>query len=101
MLQAIRERATVKPGGILELHHPELPAGADVDVIIMVERPTMEASAREETPFRDLSPSGRAARLAALQRVWAARLSSSEDFASAKTEEIELEERRPGSGSRG
>lgn len=37
MLHAIRERATVKPGGVVELRHPELPAGAQVDVVIMLE----------------------------------------------------------------
>ena len=39
MLEAIRERTTVKTGGILELCHPELPVGAEAEVIIMVERP--------------------------------------------------------------
>ncbi len=38
MLEAIRERATVRPGGVLELRHPELPAGTQAEVIIMVER---------------------------------------------------------------
>jgi len=36
MRQAIREYATVKAGGILELRHPELPVGTDVEVVIMV-----------------------------------------------------------------
>ena len=37
MLQAIREHATVQPGGLLELRHPELPVGAEVEIVIMVE----------------------------------------------------------------
>jgi len=38
MLHAIREKVTVKPGGVLELYHPELPAGTEAEVIIMVQR---------------------------------------------------------------
>ncbi len=39
MIQAIRDRVTVKVGGVLELRHPELPAGTEAEVIIMVEWP--------------------------------------------------------------
>ncbi|MBI3797102.1 MAG: hypothetical protein HY268_09075 [Deltaproteobacteria bacterium] len=42
MLQAIRERVTIKPGGMIELCHPELPAGVEAEVIIMVEQPAEE-----------------------------------------------------------
>ena len=43
MLQAIREKATVKPGGLLELRHPELPSGTDVEIVIMVDDRAREA----------------------------------------------------------
>jgi len=42
MLQTIKERVTVKPGGVIELRHPELPEGTEAEVIIMVEQPGTE-----------------------------------------------------------
>ena len=43
MIQAIRERVTVKPGGRIEICHPELAAGTEAEIIIMVEHPTVES----------------------------------------------------------
>ncbi len=37
MLQAIKERVIVQTGGRIELDHPELCAGSEAEVIIMVE----------------------------------------------------------------
>ena len=37
MVRAIREQVVVQPGGLLEIRRPDLPAGATVDVIVMVE----------------------------------------------------------------
>ena len=37
MLRAIREHARVQPGGLLELRHPELSVGVEVEIVIMVE----------------------------------------------------------------
>lgn len=37
MTQAIRERATIGPGGRVEIRHPDLPVGEEVDVILLVE----------------------------------------------------------------
>lgn len=37
MLQTIREHAVIQPGGVLELCHPELPAGTEVEIVIVVE----------------------------------------------------------------
>lgn len=39
MLQAIRERVTIKPGGLLQVRRPDLPSGVEADVIIMIEQP--------------------------------------------------------------
>ena len=37
MIQAIKERVIVKPGGTIEVHCPNLPAGTAAEVIVMVE----------------------------------------------------------------
>jgi hypothetical protein len=37
MNQALRQKAVVQPGGIIEIHSPELPPGATVDVIVILE----------------------------------------------------------------
>ncbi len=37
MIQAFRDRVTVQPGGTIEVSHPELPAGASAEVIVMIE----------------------------------------------------------------
>jgi hypothetical protein len=39
MRQVLRERATVQPGGGIELHHPALRAGDEVDVIVVIGAP--------------------------------------------------------------
>lgn len=46
MLQAIRQQTTVKDGGIVELMPTDLPVGASVEVIVVVNEnnPTVEAS---------------------------------------------------------
>lgn len=37
MNQALRQKAVVKPGGIIEISSSELPPGTTVDVIVIVE----------------------------------------------------------------
>jgi hypothetical protein len=37
MNQAIRQKAVVKPGGIIEIQSPELTTGATADVIVILE----------------------------------------------------------------
>lgn len=37
MDKAIKQKAIVKPGGIVEIRSPELPPGAVVDVIVIIE----------------------------------------------------------------
>ena len=37
MLQAIKAKTTVKPGGFVEVHSSELPEGATVEVIVLLE----------------------------------------------------------------
>ncbi len=39
MLNGLRQQAIVKPGGIVEIRSPELPAGATVQVIVLLEPP--------------------------------------------------------------
>ncbi len=39
MNQALRQKAVVQPGGIIEIHSPELPPGATVDVIVLIDSP--------------------------------------------------------------
>jgi hypothetical protein len=33
----IRERVKIKPGGTIEIHHPDLPDGAEAEVVITLE----------------------------------------------------------------
>jgi len=40
MNQTIRQKAIVKPGGVINIQSSELPVGTEVDVIIIVERVT-------------------------------------------------------------
>ncbi|WP_017302307.1 hypothetical protein [Nodosilinea nodulosa] len=37
MLNAIKQQTTVKPGGVIELTSPELPEGAIVEVIVLIQ----------------------------------------------------------------
>ncbi|MEA5628184.1 hypothetical protein [Nostoc sp. UHCC 0251] len=39
MLNGLRQHAIVKPGGVVEIFSPELPAGATVEVIVLLESP--------------------------------------------------------------
>ena len=36
MNQAIKERVTIQPGGLIEIRRPELPVGATAEVIVIV-----------------------------------------------------------------
>ncbi|NEU84472.1 hypothetical protein [Nostoc sp. UIC 10630] len=40
MLNGLRQQAIVKPGGVVEISSPELPAGATVEVIVLLESPS-------------------------------------------------------------
>jgi hypothetical protein len=42
MIQAIKERVTVQAGGKIEITHPELLAGTEAEVLIMIEQPSTE-----------------------------------------------------------
>ena len=37
MIQAVKERVTIQPGGRIELEHLDLPAGVEAEVIVIVE----------------------------------------------------------------
>ena len=39
MFNGFRQQAIVKPGGVVEICSPELPAGATVEVIVLLESP--------------------------------------------------------------
>ncbi|MDF5736262.1 MULTISPECIES: hypothetical protein [unclassified Nostoc] len=39
MLNGLRQKAIVKPGGVVEISSPELPAGVTVEVIVLIESP--------------------------------------------------------------
>lgn len=39
MLNGLRQQAIVKTGGVVEISSPELPAGATVEVIVLLESP--------------------------------------------------------------
>lgn len=39
MLNGLRRKVTVKPGGLIEFRSPELPDGAVADVIVILESP--------------------------------------------------------------
>ena len=36
MLKGLRQKAIVKPGGVVEICSPELPAGATVEIIVLI-----------------------------------------------------------------
>ena len=40
METALRQKAVVKPGGVIEIRSPELPVGARAEVIIILETPS-------------------------------------------------------------
>lgn len=39
MLNGLRKKAIVKPGGVVEIYSPELPTGVTVEVIVLLESP--------------------------------------------------------------
>lgn len=53
MVQAIKQTATIQPGGRIELHSSEIPVGTTVEVIVLVNR---DAPLKR---YRDLIGSGR------------------------------------------
>ena len=42
MTHAIKKQVTIKPGGLVEFRHPDLPAGAVAEVIVLVKEPADE-----------------------------------------------------------
>jgi hypothetical protein len=39
MVKAVRQHVTVGPGGIVEVQSPDLPVGAEAEVIVLVDQP--------------------------------------------------------------
>ena len=50
MIQTVKAKATVKPGGLIEVYSNELPEGATVEVLVLVEE-----SKEPEKPKRKLT----------------------------------------------
>ncbi len=48
MISSVRAKATVKPGGFVEVHSDELPEGATVEVIVLIEAPGPEDAKPKE-----------------------------------------------------
>jgi hypothetical protein len=48
MTSATRQTVIVKPGGVIEIRDPQLPAGAVAEVIVLVEVPLAPAIGRPE-----------------------------------------------------
>ncbi|MBW4580241.1 MAG: hypothetical protein KME42_11810 [Tildeniella nuda ZEHNDER 1965/U140] len=44
MLNGLRQKVIVQPGGLVEVRSPELPAGVTVEVIVLLEASTPSAS---------------------------------------------------------
>lgn len=42
MIDAIRQQVTVQPGGFIEVHSADLPVGAEVEVIVLVDSTSKE-----------------------------------------------------------
>jgi hypothetical protein len=42
MVQTIKERVVIQPGGLIQIRRPELVAGSTVEVIVMLEQPAAE-----------------------------------------------------------
>ena len=42
MVRAIKESVIIKPGGMVELRHPDLREGATVEVIVLLDQPAAE-----------------------------------------------------------
>ncbi len=51
MMQAIKEKVCIQPGGIIEVKRPELPAGTIAEVIIIVEESTNASPEEPITSF--------------------------------------------------
>src|SRR5688500_10038910 len=50
MIQTIRTRATVKPGGVIEVSDPSLPEGASAEVIVRIEDSPSQAKSSPSLP---------------------------------------------------
>jgi hypothetical protein len=46
MIDAIRQQATVQLGGVVEVHSADLPVGAEVEVIVLVDSSKKKRSLR-------------------------------------------------------
>jgi hypothetical protein len=55
MIHAIKERVRIKPGGVIEISHPELPPGEEAEVIVMLD-PTAEKAAEPAPATATSSP---------------------------------------------
>ncbi|HET6569119.1 MAG TPA: hypothetical protein VFG50_14225 [Rhodothermales bacterium] len=51
MVQAVRKRVTIKRGGIVEMQDPELPEGAEAEIIILL---NSQPSGQDLPPLTEL-----------------------------------------------
>lgn len=54
MIQTIKAQTIVKPGGFIEVRSDELPEGASVEVIVLVEETQAEEASGKKYPKRNL-----------------------------------------------
>jgi hypothetical protein len=55
MISEVRTHATVQPGGLVEVRSNELPEGATVEVIVLVEIHNLEKPSSKEAKAKGLS----------------------------------------------
>ncbi len=48
MIDAIRQQVTVQPVGVIDLQSPDLPVGARVEVIVLVDPPSKDKRSLRE-----------------------------------------------------
>lgn len=68
MLKGLRQKVIVKQGGLIELLLPELPDGATVDVIVLLESPQVKPPKKH--PLSDLTKEEQIAKIRSTLGGW-------------------------------
>ena len=68
MARTIKERVTIKDGGIIEIHHADLPVGATAEVTVLVDAPANESVSLESMIGKGKGCFGSAAEIDAFLR---------------------------------
>jgi hypothetical protein len=53
MLDGLKQKVIVQPGGLIEVRSPDLPPGATVEVIVLLEQSTLSISESSNSAPRD------------------------------------------------